>query len=143
LPRDRSKDCSSSKYSVTIYHEILEAATVASIDPPEAVRSFNEGDFERAAYQAQEKFGEVSPRTSIACCNSTGSDDNDCMANRGDIQIELVKLPGGGRLLRLAEPRSGLTLERKLDAKRSVHDQKQQLLDVFAAALERAQLTAA
>ena len=52
---------SDKELSVTIYHEILEAATVASIDPPEAVRSFNEGDFERAAYQAQEKFGQVSP----------------------------------------------------------------------------------
>jgi hypothetical protein len=52
---------SDKELSVTIYHEILEAATVASIDPPEAVRSFNEGDFERAAYQAHEKFGEVSP----------------------------------------------------------------------------------
>jgi hypothetical protein len=47
--------------SVTIYHEILEAATVASIDPPKAVRGFNEGDFERAAYQAHEQFGQVSP----------------------------------------------------------------------------------
>ena len=52
---------SDKELSVTIYHEILEAATVASIDPPEAVQSFNEGDFERAAYQAHEKFGEVSP----------------------------------------------------------------------------------
>ena len=52
---------SDEELSVTIYHEILEAATVASIDPPEAVRSFNEGDFERAAYQVHEKFGEVSP----------------------------------------------------------------------------------
>jgi hypothetical protein len=47
--------------SVTIYHEILAAATVASIDPPKAVRGFNEGDFERAAYQAHEQFGQVSP----------------------------------------------------------------------------------
>ena len=65
------------------------------------------------------------------------------MVNPGDIQIELVKLPDGERLLRLAEPLSGLALERKLDANRSVHDQKQHLLDVFAAALKRAQLTAA
>jgi hypothetical protein len=72
-----------------------------------------------------------------------GSDENDCVVNLGDIQIELVKLPGGERLLRLAEPLSGLALERKLDAARSVHDQKQHLLDVFAAALKRAQLTAA
>jgi hypothetical protein len=46
--------------SVTIYHEILEAATVASDDPPAAVRSFNEGDFERAAYRAFEQLGPAS-----------------------------------------------------------------------------------
>src|SRR2546423_15194236 len=53
-------------------------------------------------------------RTSTECCNSTGSDDNGLVVNRADIQIELVKLPGGERLLRLAEPVSGLALERKL-----------------------------
>ncbi|MEN3371148.1 MAG: hypothetical protein V7609_3291 [Verrucomicrobiota bacterium] len=52
---------SDKELSVTIYHEILEAATVASIDPPDGVRNFNEHGFERAAYQAHEQFGEVSP----------------------------------------------------------------------------------
>jgi hypothetical protein len=52
---------SDAELSVTIYHEILEAATVASSDPPEAVRSFNEGDFEHAGYRAHERFGVVSP----------------------------------------------------------------------------------
>lgn len=65
------------------------------------------------------------------------------MVNRADIQIELVKLPGGERLLRLAEPVSGLALERKLDATQSIHRQKEQLLDVFETALKRAELTAA
>lgn len=65
------------------------------------------------------------------------------MVNRADIRIELVRLPGGERLLRLAEPVSGLALERKLDATRSVHQQKEQLLDVFETALKRAELTAA
>jgi hypothetical protein len=65
------------------------------------------------------------------------------VVNRADIQIELVKLPGGERLLRLAEPVSGLALERKLDATQSVHHQKEQLLDVFESALKRAQLTPA
>lgn len=46
--------------SVSIYHEILEAMTVASIDPPAMVRNFNEGDFERAAYRTHREFGEVS-----------------------------------------------------------------------------------
>jgi hypothetical protein len=48
--------------SVTLYHEVLEAATVAAENPPVPVREFNEGDFERAAYQAHETFGEVSPQ---------------------------------------------------------------------------------
>jgi hypothetical protein len=72
-----------------------------------------------------------------------GADDNQFVANRDTIQIELVKLPGGERLLRLAEPLSGLALERKLDATWSVHEQKKQLLDVFEIALKRAELTVA
>ena len=48
--------------SVTLYHETLEAATVAVESPPTAVRELNEGDFDRAAYQAHEQFGEVSPQ---------------------------------------------------------------------------------
>jgi hypothetical protein len=64
------------------------------------------------------------------------------VVNRADIQIELVKLPGGERLLRLADPASGLALERKLDATQSVHRQKEQLIDVFESALKRAELTA-
>jgi len=52
---------SEEELSVTIYHEILEAATVASIDPPKAVRSFNEGDFESAGCRAHEQFGPASP----------------------------------------------------------------------------------
>jgi hypothetical protein len=40
--------------SVTLYHEILEAAGRS--------RELNEGDFDRAAYQAHEQFGEVSPQ---------------------------------------------------------------------------------
>ena len=47
--------------SVTLYHEILEAAKAAIENPPAAVRELNEGDFDRAAYQAHEQFGEVSP----------------------------------------------------------------------------------
>ena len=49
--------------SVTLYHEILEAMTVASDNPPTNVRMFNERDFERAAYRAHEEFGEASPTT--------------------------------------------------------------------------------
>lgn len=35
--------------SVTLYHEILEAMTVASSEAPASVQNFNEADFERAA----------------------------------------------------------------------------------------------
>jgi hypothetical protein len=49
--------------SVTLYHEILEAVTVASSEAPASVRDFNEGDFERAAYEAHKLFGPVSPES--------------------------------------------------------------------------------
>ena len=49
--------------SVTFYHEILEAMTVASFDAPASVQDFNEGDFERAAYEAHERFGPASPES--------------------------------------------------------------------------------
>ena len=65
------------------------------------------------------------------------------MIDRDKIQMELIKLKGGERLLRLTEPRSGLSLERKLDSKRPVLDQKKQLLSVFEAALAQAELSPA
>ena len=46
---------------MTLYHEILEAMAVACAEPPDAVMEFNEGDFERAAYEAHERFGTASP----------------------------------------------------------------------------------
>jgi len=50
-------DLTEEEQSVTLYHEILEAAAVASPNPPTAVIDLNEGDFERAAYSAHEQFG--------------------------------------------------------------------------------------
>jgi hypothetical protein len=52
---------SDKEWSVTMYHEVLEALTVAYDDPPESVLEFNEGDFERAGYEAHERFGPASP----------------------------------------------------------------------------------
>jgi len=52
---------SEGELSVTLCHEVLEAMTVASPDPPASVRLFNEGDFERASYEAHKQFGAVSP----------------------------------------------------------------------------------
>ena len=52
---------SDKEFSVTLYHEILEAMTVACFDPPASVTDFNEGDFERAGYEAHEQLGAASP----------------------------------------------------------------------------------
>ena len=65
------------------------------------------------------------------------------MVDRKNIQIDLIKLVGGERLLRLTEPRSGLALEKKLDPHKPVARQKETLFGVFEAALARAELAAA
>lgn len=49
--------------SVSLYHEVLETATVWADDPPLEVMQFNEGDFERAAREAHKRLGPVSLRT--------------------------------------------------------------------------------
>jgi hypothetical protein len=60
-----------------------------------------------------------------------------------EVQTELVKLANGGRILRVSDPASGLSLEMKLDPSLPVLRQKKKLLAVFGAALERAALTVA
>jgi hypothetical protein len=52
---------SDEELSVTLYHEILEAAAVASWPAPASVMEFNEGDFERAAKAAHGRWGTASP----------------------------------------------------------------------------------
>jgi hypothetical protein len=52
---------SEKELSVTLYHEILEAASVALADPPGSVIDFSEADFERAAHAAHERWGNASP----------------------------------------------------------------------------------
>jgi hypothetical protein len=47
--------------SITLYHEILEAASVAIDDPPASVIDFNEAGFERAAREAHGRWGNASP----------------------------------------------------------------------------------
>src|SRR5256885_16421530 len=49
--------------SVTLYHEILEAALVGSDNPPESLADFNEGDFERTGYQMHERLGVASAKS--------------------------------------------------------------------------------
>ncbi|PYJ60940.1 MAG: hypothetical protein DME24_07835 [Verrucomicrobia bacterium] len=65
------------------------------------------------------------------------------MIDRSKIQFDLIKLTSGERLLRLTEPQSGLSLEKKLDSQRSVVRQQEQLLGVFEAALARSETTTA
>ncbi len=65
------------------------------------------------------------------------------MTNHSDIQMELIKLEGGDRLLRLSDLLSGLALEKKIDPNQPVARQKERLLGVFNAALSQAKLTAA
>jgi hypothetical protein len=52
---------SEAELSITLYHEILEAASVATASPPATVMDFNEADFERAAHEAHERWGNASP----------------------------------------------------------------------------------
>ena len=46
--------------SITLYHEILEATTVASSYSPESVLDLNEAGFEAAARRAHQTWGEAS-----------------------------------------------------------------------------------
>jgi hypothetical protein len=59
------------------------------------------------------------------------------------IQIDLIKLDSGKRLLRLTDLLSGMALEYTLDAHQSVVRQKNQLLRIFKAVLQQADLTPA
>jgi len=61
------------------------------------------------------------------------------MVDRDKIQFDLIKLISGERILRLTEPQSGLSLEKKLDPKQPVVRQKERLLGVFEAALAKAE----
>src|SRR5437899_610134 len=63
---------SDEEQSVTMYHEILEAATIASANPPASVIEFNEGDFDRAAHSAHEEFGVASAENLNRMLQSSG-----------------------------------------------------------------------
>jgi hypothetical protein len=79
----------------------------------------------------------------MTCCNPSVFGKTKVVVDRSKIQIDLIKLVSGERLVRLSEPRSGLALEKKLDPGRSVARQKEQLLGVFEAALAQAQAISA
>jgi hypothetical protein len=65
------------------------------------------------------------------------------MVDLEKVQLDLIKLVDGERLLRLTDPRSGLSLEKKLAPSDAVVRQKERLLRVFEAALVRAELLTA
>lgn len=52
---------SDEELSISLYHEILEAASVAVDNPPASVIDFNEAGYEQAARQAHERWGNASP----------------------------------------------------------------------------------
>ncbi len=54
-----------------------------------------------------------------------------------DIEMLLLKLADGSRILRFSERQSGLSLEKRLEKEESVARQKQRWMGVFAAMLER------
>jgi hypothetical protein len=56
-------DMDEQELSISLYHEVLEAATVALDTPPESVLEFNEGHFEQAAQSAHARWGVVSPES--------------------------------------------------------------------------------
>lgn len=65
------------------------------------------------------------------------------MDHRNKIQVDLIKLVTGERLMRLTYLPLGLVLEKKLDPKQAVVRQKKRLFGVFEAALAQAELTPA
>jgi hypothetical protein len=52
-----------SEISISLYHEVLEAAAVAAPEPPLTVCEMNEADFETAAQQAYVRLGPATPTT--------------------------------------------------------------------------------
>lgn len=47
--------------SISLYHEVLEAVTVAAISPPRSVWELNEAGFESAAREYHQRLGIASP----------------------------------------------------------------------------------
>lgn len=54
-----------------------------------------------------------------------------------NVELLLLKLADGGRILRWSEPQSGLCLEKRLDPQEPVARQKERWQNVFLAMLER------
>lgn len=54
-----------------------------------------------------------------------------------DIELLLIKLADGGRIMRSSEPASGLCLEKRIDAKDPIARQKERWRQMFVAMLDR------
>jgi hypothetical protein len=54
-----------------------------------------------------------------------------------EIEMLLLKLADGGRVLRFTEPQSGLSLEKRLEPRESIARQKGHWKQVFLTVLER------
>ena len=65
-------DQAADELSVSIYHELLEAMTVAVPSPPPAVCDLNEAGFERAAQDAHHCHGLANPRSMLAFLSDFG-----------------------------------------------------------------------
>jgi hypothetical protein len=61
------------------------------------------------------------------------------MDHRAQIQVDLIKLVGNERLLRLTYPDAGLVLEKKVDPQQALLSQKEKLFAIFEAALSKAE----
>jgi len=61
------------------------------------------------------------------------------MTDHDRIQFDLVKLLNGERILRLTDPLSGLSLEKKLSPGEAIVRQKGRLLEIFQATLATAE----
>lgn len=55
------------EFSISLYHEVLEAAAVAALHPPPAVCELNEAGFEAAALDCHQRLGPASLSFSIEC----------------------------------------------------------------------------
>jgi hypothetical protein len=63
---------SQQELSITLYHGILEAASVASLHPPDRVMDFNEAAFERAAQSAHAAWSDATPENLNRMLQSCG-----------------------------------------------------------------------
>ena len=81
-------------------------------------------------------WGWPHPPPSIRCWQSLVFNVKIATMKR-EIEILLLKLADGARVLRFSETGSGLCLEKRLDPSQSVARQKERWKEVFAAMLER------